>query len=68
MLSKDFDPLNDLEELKEFAQAADKHIVSLTKNQSVFVEQINELRVDILKLTQTLQQILEAIEEDETDR
>lgn len=66
MLSKDFDPLNDLEELKEFAQAADKHIVSLTKNQSVFVEQINELRVDILKLTQTLQQILEAIE-DETD-
>ena len=66
MWNKDFDPLTDLEELKEFAQAADKHIVSLTKNQSVFVEQINELRVDILKLTQTLQQVLEAIE-DETD-
>ena len=66
MLSKDFDPLLDLEELKEFAQAADKHIVSLTKNQSIFVEQINELRVDILKLTQTLQQVLEAIE-NETD-
>ena len=66
MISDDFDPLTDLEELKEFAQAADKHIVSLTKNQSVFVEQINELRVDILKLTQTLQQVLEAIS-DETD-
>lgn len=66
IFNNDFDPLQDLEELKQFAHAADRHIVSLHSNQQVFVEQINELRRDILKLTQTLQDILEALE-DETD-
>jgi 3-dehydroquinate dehydratase len=64
MISEDFDPMRDLDELKKFAHAADTHIISLHNNQLVFVEQINELRKDMMQLTTVLNKILKEIEDE----
>ena len=63
MLDPDFDPLEDLEELKKFAVAADMHIMTLIKNQESMVKQINEMAQDILQLTRINQDLMKQIGE-----
>lgn len=63
MINPDFDPLQDLEELKKFCVAADLHINNLNKNQKIFVEQINELRQDVMELIQVNKQLMEKLDE-----
>jgi hypothetical protein len=66
MINPDFDPLQDLEELKKFCVAADMHIENLNKNQQVFIQQINELRKDVLDLVRVNKELMERL--NETDR
>jgi len=67
IFDEDFDPMRDLEELKMFASIADAHITSLLNNQKVLVESINELRKDILRLTQILNEFVGEDLDDEID-
>jgi hypothetical protein len=61
MLDPDFDPLEDLEELKKFAVAADMHIMTLIQNQESMVKQINDMAQDILQLTRINQELMQQI-------
>lgn len=63
MFNKDYDPYEELEELKKFAVAADMHIVQLMKNQDQMVKQINGMAEDVLRLTQINQQLLNQLGE-----
>lgn len=63
MLNDDWDPYQEIIELKQFAVQADKHLVSLTANQKQFINAINESSAKIEKLekrVKTLEGVINA--------
>jgi len=57
MLNEDFDPLKELEELKKFAKAADKHIAQLHKNQGQILIAVNQLSQTIEEQAQRIAEV-----------
>jgi len=70
MLNEDFDPLKELEELKKFAKAADKHIAQLHKNQGQILIAVNQLAQTIEEQAQRITELTNTLVEtkNETSR
>jgi|TARA_B100000424_G_C22898672_1_gene477997 lipopolysaccharide biosynthesis regulator YciM len=52
---KEFDPYNELMELKRFAQAADTHISNLLQNEKQFITAINSVSDRLSALTKRIE-------------
>lgn len=65
MFNDDYDPYDDLENLKQFAAAADMHIMQLINNQEKMVKQINDLQKDLLHLIQVNKELAREIRNDQ---
>jgi vacuolar-type H+-ATPase subunit H len=63
MLNEDFDPLKELEELKKFATAADKHIAQLHKNQGQILIAVNQLAQTIEEQAQRITELTNTLVE-----
>lgn len=57
MLNEDFNPYDEIIELKKFANQVDKHIVSLLNNQKQFIDAINETSAKVQRLESRLKTI-----------
>lgn len=57
MFDNDFDPMRDLEDLKEYTIDLGIKMHHLTENQKVLVECINDLRKDMALLTEIFNQV-----------
>ena len=62
-MRQDFDPYEELMELKRFAQAADQHIGNLLKNQTEIVRAHNALQNDYQEIKRELRIIKEMLNE-----
>jgi len=61
-MRNDFDPYEELMELKRFAQAADQHIGNLLKNQTEIVRAHNALQNDYQEIKRELRIIKEMLQ------
>lgn len=59
----DFDPYQELIELKEFAKAADQHIANLLNNQKQFVAAINDTNKRCERIEYKIRQLEHRIDE-----
>lgn len=65
MFNEDYDPYEELENLKQFAAAADMHIMQLITNQDNMVKQINALQKDLLQLIRVNKELAKEIRNDQ---
>lgn len=63
MKYSDFDPYQELIDLKDFAQATHKHLIDLTRNQQQIAEGVNHLSTEIDKLKNTIKYYKKKIQE-----